>query len=373
MLGTLRKKLLLGDWLGVTEDTPSRRTLIRDVSQGDKLTFGIIEQHDLSGKSCIVGIPTLYSFGTHQFQSYPLYNHDNQLLCNMIIANRDGALPYLALSRTIPSSRKLDLFTEEDYARLARGEIPYHLYVREHTAGMSDWLYMHYEVKIRDTKGTSISPENEVKLFHYGLYVSLKEQKALEIERYPSGEFMLHATVFRPITDIIAHAPHAAMDALDALKKTYAPHVAVKAVNDDNPPNASAIPPVEKAASAAESAQIFELPTAVNAPSVPAAAKEAPLPTVNSAPRYEAIQCNLRMASKLIDEALRNDIRVSDVIRKALGLRIAEMDFVAFDLRLSAKDYALLADRFEVNADDKEKIHHFIMEELSHFTGEAAE
>ena len=355
MLDTLRKKLLGTESRNFAEEVPLGRSVVREVSVGDIITFGIIEQRDLSGKSCIVGAPTLYHFNQQQFQSYPLYSKEHSLICNMIIANKTAKVPYLALSRRIPPARKQELFTEEDYARLARGEIPYHLYVREHTAGMADWLFMHYEIKIRQAKGTSISSENEVKTFGYGLYVSIKEHKALEVERFPSGEFDLYATVFCPATDIVALEPKAAIKAGIMPKPVTAP-----------------LP--EAAVNAKPSAQIFDLPLAAKTPDpVPSVAKPDTVPVLNGVHEHAAIQCNLRMASKLIEEALRNDIRVSDVIRKALGLRIAEMDFIAFDLRLSPNDYKLLADRFDVEAEDKARIHQYIMEELSHFTGEGVD
>jgi hypothetical protein len=353
MLDTLRKKLLGTESQGLSEDAPAGgRTIVRDVAAGDILTFGIIEQRDLSGKTCIVGIPTLYHFNQQQFQSYPLYSKEHALLCHMILANTSAKMPYLALSRKIPSARKSELFTEEDYARLVRGETPHHLYAREHTAGMADWLYMHYEIKIRDAKGTSISSENEVKAFNYGLYTSVKEHKALEIERFPSGEFDLCATVFCPATDILLLEPKAALRA-------------------GIMPKPAAEPTPDVAVKAKPSAQVFDLPIAAKTPEIISASKASePTHMVVSAAQNTAIQCNLRMASKLIEEALRNDIRVSDVIRKALGLRVAEMDFIAFDLRLNPADYQILADRFEVDLEDKTKIHQFILEELSHFTGE---
>lgn len=355
MLEGLRKRLLGIESLASWDDGAVRRTLPREIATGDIITFALLEQKDISGKSCIVGTPTLYQFNQQQFHSYPLYSQDHKLLCSMIVANREGRAPYLALSRKIPIMRKKELFTDEDYARLARGEIPFHLYAREHTGGMADWLYMHYEVKIREAKGSSISAENQVKHFTYGLYISVKEHKALEIERFPSGDFDLHATVFRPATDIVS------VEHKGAMKAGMMP----KSMMDSAPETAVNAPK--------SSAQIFDL-TAVAKPIAPVSeeklpAKPAFVPT-GIVPYEAAIQCNLRMASKLIDEALRSDIRVSDVIRKALGLKVAEMDFIAFDLRLNANDYRVLAERFDVDVNDKATIHHCIMEELGHFTGE---
>jgi hypothetical protein len=226
-------------------------------------------------------------------------------------------------------------------------------------------------VKIREAKGSSISAENEVKNFSYGLYISVKEHKALEIERLPSGDFDLYATVFRPATDIVNVEPRGAIKAGMMPKSSFAPP-AEAAVNAPVPPTPKTPTPVMDVPKS--SAQIFDL-TTVAKPTTPTLseerlpAKPAFVPT-GIVPYEAAIQCNLRMASKLIDEALRSDIRVSDVIRKALGLKVAEMDFIAFDLRLSANDYKVLAERFEVDVNDKATIHHHIMEELGHFTGE---
>ncbi len=377
MLSSLRKTFPFRDWLMQGDDSAAKRPNVASIAHGDVITFAALEQSDLSGKSCIVGTPTVYHFNGSQFTSYPLFSMTYAHLCQMIIAGQETDTPYLALSKKIPDAHKAELCMDEDYTRLQRGDMPQHLYVREHTAGMVDWLHMHYELKIPLARGTSIAPDNEVKTFDYSLYVSLKEYKALEIERFASGDIIAYATVFRPAEDIITIDRGAA-----PRRMTPPSHEKTKpASKTQNPPTKPTEKPSttskikSEANNAQDSAQIFELPvhtpTPATVPAKPTPGSNRLIPAMPHDGNHSgAIQVNLRMASKLVDEALRNDMRVTDVIRKALGLGVHNTDQVSFDLQLSEKDYKVLADRFDVDLSDKDKIHEFIMEELSHFTGE---
>ena len=84
------------------------------------------------------------------------------------------------------------------------------------------------------------------------------------------------------------------------------------------------------------------------------------------------IDCHIRVAARIIDEALRRDMRLEDVVRKALGLPIAPEEKVSFTMNLSEKEYQDLAERFECSPKDKQAIHAAIVEDLIDFSGERA-
>ncbi len=93
-------------------------------------------------------------------------------------------------------------------------------------------------------------------------------------------------------------------------------------------------------------------------------------PAVSREPSETRIDCHIRVAAKIIDEALRADLRLEDVVRKALGLKIAPAETVSFALHLSEKEYHDLAERYGCKPEEKQAIHAMIIEELVDFSGE---
>lgn len=361
MLDSLKKKLSFQDWRHAQDDQGKKTTIsLEKLSEGDCLKFGVLPQDQLSNTRCIIGAPTLYNFASTQLTSFPLFDEEFNQLCHMIVASVKNKSPYLAISKKLSHTRLEEVFTDDDYKRLQRMDHPHHLYARKHTANLQEWLHLHYEKKIHNAKGTKILPDQDVKSFSYSLYVAEEQFKALEIERYANGEFDVYATIFRPVTDIAEIKHH---------RKTSTPYK--KAMPVTPPPIAPIVEPAETKIPQDEtkdSAEIFSLPTALNIEGSAFTTATHNLPARTQ--EHDHIKCNLRMASKLIDEAVSSDMRVSDVIRKALGLSIADVDTVKFDIQLTERDYKILASRFDLDPNNKDMIHSLIMEELGHFTGE---
>ncbi len=318
---------------------------ILHIREGDLLTFLALKQEDISQKQLIVGAQTTHHFSGNQFVSNELLDYKGVKICSMIVASKENEPPYLALSRMIPEPHKPYLCTDEDFQMLNAGEMPDQLYVRENTAQMLDWLSLRYDLRLKNMRGTSISTSHEVKNFTYSLYAANGKAKALEIEHYPSGECAIYATIFMPASEIasITHC-HA----------NFKPAAASK----PQPANNNTQP-------------LEHEPDKILSISPKAAKKVATASPINAIETGDltAVRCNLRMAAKLIDEAMRNDMRVVDVMRRALGLSVSENDLMAFDLKLTPADYKILADRFELFINDRAAINSLIMEELSHFTG----
>ena len=372
MIQSFVKKLQSQDWLPQLNEPRKRGGSLEKLSTGDMLLFGAMEQAELSHRKVVTGEPTQLHFASTQLTSYPLFDQEFNALCSLIVAQVKGRKPYLALSKKIERLRISEICMAEDVEHLAQGEYPKHLYIRKHTANLQEWLHLHYINKIRDAKGTKILPDEDVKSFSYSLFIAQEQYKAIELERHIDGSFDLYATIFRPCSDIvdIRHAPKSFVAKQPAM--TSAPVEASAKPNQTNEIEAeqSVVAESSPEAANASSAKIFTLPTARPAGASAITEQASTITPAPSEQEWQTISCNLRMASKLIDEAMSNDMRVTDVIRKALGLRVAEADNVQFDLKLTDKDYIILADRFNVHPHDRETIHTLIMEELGYFTGE---
>ncbi len=83
----------------------------------------------------------------------------------------------------------------------------------------------------------------------------------------------------------------------------------------------------------------------------------------------DSIECELRAANKIIEEAIRNEMRMSDVIRRVIGLPLAGQESVQIPVLLSEDDYKLLAIRYGISPNDKPTIKTRIIEEVSDFAG----
>lgn len=93
--------------------------------------------------------------------------------------------------------------------------------------------------------------------------------------------------------------------------------------------------------------------------------------TVSTAPiqaENDAVECDLRVANKIIEEAIRNEMRLSDIVRRIIALPVAYPEAVQIPVTLSDNDYQLLAIRYGMQASEKEAIKRRIIEELNDFS-----
>ncbi len=67
----------------------------------------------------------------------------------------------------------------------------------------------------------------------------------------------------------------------------------------------------------------------------------------------EAIECDLRVANKIIDEAIRNEMRLSDIVRRIIELPVAYPESVHIPVTLTDEDYSLLAIRYGISSADR--------------------
>jgi hypothetical protein len=86
----------------------------------------------------------------------------------------------------------------------------------------------------------------------------------------------------------------------------------------------------------------------------------------------ESIDCELQVANKIIDEAIRNEMRINDVVRRVIGLPVSQQESVQIPVTLTDQDYALLAIRYGIAATDRDAIKRRITEDLGDFSGSSS-
>jgi len=85
----------------------------------------------------------------------------------------------------------------------------------------------------------------------------------------------------------------------------------------------------------------------------------------------DSIECDLRVANKIIDEAIRNEMRLTDIVRRIIELPVAYPESVQIPVTLTDEDYALLAIRYGVPSSDRNAIKRRIIDDLNDFSGGA--
>lgn len=83
----------------------------------------------------------------------------------------------------------------------------------------------------------------------------------------------------------------------------------------------------------------------------------------------DAIECDLRVANKIIEEAIRNEMRLSDIVRRIIALPVAYPESVQIPVTLSDNDFQLLAIRYGLSASDRQAIKAKIIDEINDFSG----
>ncbi|NBX02910.1 MAG: hypothetical protein EBR02_02360 [Alphaproteobacteria bacterium] len=83
----------------------------------------------------------------------------------------------------------------------------------------------------------------------------------------------------------------------------------------------------------------------------------------------DSIECDLRVANKIIEEAIRNEMRLADVVRRIVELPVSNPESVQIPMTLTDEDYSLLAIRYSIPAADKNAIKRRIIEDLNDFSG----
>lgn len=326
---------------------------------GQTVCFGPMKQEELNqAKPGVVAVKE-YEFSQGRFLAYLLQSQGQPPLW-MIVADAQGQTPYLAISRKLSKEQLEDVLSPDDVQVITHSSRLKHLLLREQTPGLRDWITLRYERRIEGVRGKQRENGTE-RVFEYELYVSEDDSRAIEIERYLDGHMDAYATIYRPASDVL--------EVLDAPRRAAAPAAASKAQTPPSPLKAPAPAPKTRAPSPLRTASLqdVEQTRKINrqAPVVKASATARPATTGR-------IECDISTAWRLIDEALRGGMRLSDVVRKVLGLPVQASDLISFDFTLSEEDYVHLAQRYGLNPQNQLAIRTRIVQELEAFAGKGS-
>jgi hypothetical protein len=86
----------------------------------------------------------------------------------------------------------------------------------------------------------------------------------------------------------------------------------------------------------------------------------------------EMLPCDIALAGRIIDEAQRNQLLISELIRKVIDLPARIQDHVLIPFSLSDAEYAELARRYGLQPSDRMGVMGRILEELRQFAGQKA-
>ncbi len=209
---------------------------------------------------------------------------------------------------------------------------------------------MRYGRRIEGIRGKQREHDAE-RVFEYELYVNDRNDKAIEIERFLDGHMDAYATIYRPISDVLeivdSRPPPVHTTRQMASVKESMPAILSPARQETEVPARSSLKDVEETRKIIRRQQ-----------------KHKPSPT-----QQGRLECDLTTAWRLIDEAVRSDMRLSDVVRKVLGLPVEAVDLVSFNFTLHEEDYIELGKRYGISPANQTAIRARIIQELEEFAG----
>ena len=336
------KQLLPEKWPYKRFD-PENISFWRGLKIGYSLQFGSVGQRELSRRILRISAIKQYAFPQADFIAYGLSRKSDPLYWMIVADDGEGSAPYFALSRELSTQELQVLFTKEDLKILSHSSRLKHLFVRGGSGGLSDWVTGRYSRKIEGLRATQRFRGVE-RVFEYELYTSEDNSHAVEIERFLDGHMKAFATIYcdvDAITDVIFSAPRS--DELAAERSA-------KPVKTNGHDTLEALPKLKL-----EHRDIAET--------------RKKLKESKAEKDDDTLECDIKTAQFLIEEALSSDIRLADVIRKILGLPIVTSEALSFKLGLSDDEYDVLAKRFSLDATNKQAIRKRITEELKAFSG----
>lgn len=389
---------------------------------GSSLGFGFVPQVILSGRRLHVSAINTYMFGDEALTSF-LLTQDKDPGVSMIVAESDGEY-YLAISRRISLNDRMKLFDGQELGNIMTRQDVTRLGCRDNIIDYKGWLVASYKREIQGLKGSILKGDyrkakppaaSEGQEFEYTLLVSDSNEHAIEIEKYNDGRIEVYATVYRRLGDIgeITHPPLPELKlASQAEPVVTAEPVKPVAIQLQEFPQATALAPVVSAPEEPkpstpefamkadflttpkvqeEQKPMTTLETPINGTRPDMSTTEAMKPKLYVQPTApesfarqdiktvpgkvsgfdsDSIECDLRVANKIIDEAIRNEMRLTDIVRRIIELPVAYPESVQIPITLTDEDYALLAIRYGIPSADRNSIKRRILEDLNEFSGD---
>ncbi len=378
-----------------TEEKPLS---LDELKAGCIVGFGFVPQSYVSGRRMPVTHVNTYQFGEEKLISY-VFAPQNEAAISMIVAQTGGE-KYLALSRRISLTDRIKLFDARELESVIDKLDVKTLRGKDGGDSFKGWLVPSYTKQIQGLKGKLSKGDarsdklTDTQEFEYFLLVSDSNEHAIEIEKYTDGRLEVYATVYRRTSDIgqVTSAESEAQQIAEAKEAKPEPvKVETKLEVKESP----------KKETPKEVAKEIKPVLVEKAPAPPVAQKPEPstpkpekkpmnLASENfgraenlngSAKREtkennmtvpepnEAIECELNVANKVIEEAIRSETRLSDMLRHILDLPVVRQEAVELPITLSDDDFKLLATRYGISASDKEAIKRRIAQDLNDFSG----
>lgn len=409
----------LSDFWKPSKKTQGDKLRADQLQTGSAIVFGFVPQSSLSGRRLqITGVNT-YQFGSESLTSFVL-SQDRDPGVSMIIAESEGE-QYLALSRRITISDRIKMFDSKDLDNVIEKADATQLVCKDNP-DFKGWTVGTYRREIQGMKGflyagdfrkAALPSASAAQEFKYVLLASESNEHAIEIEKYSDGRIEMYATVYRRTSDIsevsqptrpdIKLATPGVTENKPPVSKPEPKAEPVKLQEFAAPPVVSAAPVVIPEARPVKA----EAPQAKPQPSTEEKKTMSPLPEAaaetlrnlsnngvspklssmqaanQSQPKQEikavtkangfeaneAVECDLRVANKIIEEAIRNEMRLSDIVRRVIELPVSHQEAVQIPVTLSDEDYSLLAIRYGISAHDRNAIKLRIIEDLNGFSG----
>ncbi|MCE2927710.1 MAG: hypothetical protein LW823_08735 [Rickettsiales bacterium] len=416
-------------WKPMKKNQQVERLQPDQLQVGSVIGFGFVPQPSLNGRRLSITHINTYQFGDEALTSFVL-SQDQDAGVSMIVAESEGE-QYLAISRRIPAGDRMKMFDAKDLDLVMTSPDQASLNCRELMSDFKGWLVTKYKREISgltgfiyrgDFRKAMLPEKNQAQQFSYTLLVSDNNEHAIEIEKYSDGRIEMYATIYRRTTDIgeITNPARAELGRPDL--KLASVITEAKPVEAESKPKAIAEVQIKQEQEPAtqpakpepirlqdfaktnlpepeeipEKNQTLSQPTPKHEEKKPMANEQAvngaadkskfasplsdvfpkseakPSNKLASGMDNEAIECDLRVANKIIEEAIRNEMRLSDVVRRIVELPVAHQEAVHIPVTLSDDDYALLAIRYGMQASDRNSIKRRILEDLNSFSGKKA-
>ena len=332
---------------------------------GTVIGFSSLPQECVSGKRVTLGQRTTYRFENDMVYAYALAETASPLY--FVAAESEGER-YFALSRLLSEDEQDTLFGAQSLDAVMEKSSIKHLRCKENVEGFKGWTAAHYIKQIDRLAGTvtqdivhpksEAGQENETPL-QYCLLTSPGHDYAIELEKHGDGALKVYTTAYRKSSDIayvalpakprLARKPTLVKDR-PWLSETGGMDTLIDMIRQGRNP----VTRPQK-----RSAEIFAHPAS-------------PPAGFDQIVQQDALlECDVRVAVRVIEEALLNKMPIAEVVRRVLGLPVVFREKVFFSMPLSDMDYQTLATRYDLSPHDRVGIRYRIVRELSYFAGEA--
>ena len=408
-------------WKPVKKNPPQHKLKLSELQVGSTVMFGQVPQATLSNRKLKVSSINSYQFGTETLTSFVL-SQESEADVSMIVADSGGE-QYLAISRRISMSDRIKLFDTDAIEDIINKNDITRLACKDNVPELKGWLVPFYKREIQSMggkirKGAGNAAADD---FKYTLLVSESNEHALEIEKYNDDRIDIYATVYRRTNDIseVVHPDAARLEMKLAeiangapAKPAPAPVISAPKVEEKKPEPVVAETkpePVKLEAAALPEMKATPLAPALEKPkqeekpldepqekkdmmlvdtttakpanglasgafnqannNEPKTQQEKPAVKNPITQDNDSIACELSVAKHVIEEAVRQEMRLSDVVRRIAGLPVAGQESVQIPVTLNDDDYALLAIRYGITASDRDAIKARIVEDINDFAG----